>query len=46
MEYLADLYHPVLRPIRNLIARRLTSADSGAGAGEDAPEGDDADAGE
>lgn len=46
MEYLAELYHPVLRPVRNLIAKRLTSVESGAEAGEDTPDGDDVDAGE
>lgn len=46
MEYLAELYHPILRPIRNLIAKRLTSVESGAEAGEDTPENDDAEASE
>jgi hypothetical protein len=46
MEYLAELYHPVLRPLGNLIARRLSSADSNAQASEDEQEDGDDGAGE
>lgn len=42
MAYLAELYHPVLRPIRNLIARRLSSVESAAEPGEDTLENDGA----
>ncbi|ACY18637.1 GNAT family N-acetyltransferase [Haliangium ochraceum] len=35
MEYLGELYHPVLRPIGNLIAKRLSSADARASDGGD-----------